>query len=76
VKQSNVEKEKVAKEIADKLGRTKGVSYAAIAMKASECGRPEIAIKVLLRHLKLHLSIRFLILCKVVIILGFALIVS
>lgn len=37
----------VAREIADKLGYTPGVSYSEIAIKAADYGRKQLAIKLL-----------------------------
>lgn len=42
-----MDKEQIAEEIADKLGYTPGVSYSEIAVKAADCGRKQLAIKVL-----------------------------
>ncbi|KAL1140171.1 hypothetical protein AAG570_000103 [Ranatra chinensis] len=47
VKQTSIGKDQIAREIADKLGRNEGVSYTAIAMKAADCGRTELAIKLI-----------------------------
>lgn len=46
VSQSHLEEETVAREIADKLGYTSGISYTEIASTASEYGRKKLAIKV------------------------------
>ncbi|VEN47400.1 unnamed protein product [Callosobruchus maculatus] len=47
VGQSQLEEETVAREIAEKLGHTSGISYSDIAATASECGRKKLAIKLL-----------------------------
>ncbi|CAH1401892.1 unnamed protein product [Nezara viridula] len=47
VKHSNRNKDQVAKEIAEKLGFNKGVSYTEIAKKAADCGKTELAIKII-----------------------------
>ncbi|CAG9822683.1 unnamed protein product [Phaedon cochleariae] len=47
VSQSNLEEELVAREIAEKLGVTPGISYSEIASTASEYGRKRLAIKLL-----------------------------
>jgi len=46
VKQTQLDREQVARDIADKLGYAPGVSYSEIAMKAADCGRMQLAIKV------------------------------
>ncbi|CAG2064743.1 unnamed protein product, partial [Timema podura] len=45
VKQTQLDREQVAREIADKLGYAPGVSYSEIAKKAADCGRTQLAIK-------------------------------
>ncbi|CAH1261291.1 unnamed protein product [Diabrotica balteata] len=47
VSQSHLEEETVAREIADKLGYSSGISYSEIASTASEYGRKKLAIKLL-----------------------------
>ena len=47
VQQTNVDDEQVARTIAHKLGDTPGVSYSEIANRAIECGRVELAIRLL-----------------------------
>lgn len=47
VKQSQLDREQVAREIAEKLGRSPGVSYTEIAKKAADFGRTQLAIKLL-----------------------------
>ncbi|RZC42147.1 vacuolar protein sorting-associated protein 16 -like protein, partial [Asbolus verrucosus] len=47
VSQSHLEEETVAREIADKLGYTPGISYSEIASTASQYGRKKLAIKLL-----------------------------
>lgn len=47
VSQSQLEEETVAREIAEKLGYTSGISYSEIASTASEYGRKKLAIKLL-----------------------------
>ncbi|CAH1775290.1 unnamed protein product [Owenia fusiformis] len=47
VQQTHVDDELVATAIANKLGDTPGVSYSEIANKAIECGRTELAIRLL-----------------------------
>lgn len=51
--QPHTEEEAVAREIADKLGYSSGVSYREIAEKASEFGKNKLAIKVSLGAPKL-----------------------
>ncbi|KAJ9598585.1 hypothetical protein L9F63_010714 [Diploptera punctata] len=47
VKQTQLDREQVARDIADKLGYAPGVSYSEIAMKAADCGRKQLAIKLM-----------------------------
>ncbi|KAJ8898107.1 hypothetical protein PR048_003467 [Dryococelus australis] len=47
VNQSHLDMEQVAKDIADKLGYAAGVSYSEIAKKAADCGRTQLAIKLI-----------------------------
>lgn len=47
VSQSHFEEETLAREIADKLGDTPGISYSEIASTASQNGRKTLAIKLL-----------------------------
>ncbi|XP_063994060.1 vacuolar protein sorting-associated protein 16 homolog [Diachasmimorpha longicaudata] len=47
VKQTVLDKEHIAEEIAAKLGYAPGVSYAEIAEKAADCGRKQLAIKLI-----------------------------
>ncbi|CAH1109343.1 unnamed protein product [Psylliodes chrysocephalus] len=47
VSQSHLEEETVAREIAEKLGYSSGISYSEIASTASEYGRKKLAIKLL-----------------------------
>ncbi|XP_069702504.1 vacuolar protein sorting-associated protein 16 homolog [Periplaneta americana] len=47
VKQTQLDREQVARDIADKLGYAPGVSYSDIAMKAADCGRMQLAIKLM-----------------------------
>ncbi|XP_044761312.1 vacuolar protein sorting-associated protein 16 homolog [Coccinella septempunctata] len=47
VNQSQMEEETVAREIAEKLGYTPGISYSEVAYAAAECGKKKIAIKLL-----------------------------
>ncbi|KAL3280278.1 hypothetical protein HHI36_017772 [Cryptolaemus montrouzieri] len=47
VSQPQLEEESVAREIADKLGYSPGISYSEVAHAAAECGRKKIAIKLL-----------------------------
>ncbi|XP_070168587.1 vacuolar protein sorting-associated protein 16 homolog [Polyergus mexicanus] len=47
VKQTQLDKEQIAEEIADKLGYAPGVSYSEIARKAADCGRKQLAIKLI-----------------------------
>jgi hypothetical protein len=47
VSQSHLEEETVAREIAEKLGYTPGISYSEIASTASQFGRRKLAIKLL-----------------------------
>lgn len=46
MKQTQLDKEQIAEEIADKLGYAPGVSYSEIAKRAADCGRKQLAIKV------------------------------
>lgn len=46
VSQSHLEEETVAREIADKLGYTPGISYSEIASTSAEFGRKKLAVKV------------------------------
>ena len=46
MRQTQLDREQVARDIADKLGYAPGVSYSDIAMKAADCGRKQLAIKV------------------------------
>ncbi|XP_012286642.1 vacuolar protein sorting-associated protein 16 homolog [Orussus abietinus] len=47
VKQTQLDKEQIAEEIADKLGYAPGVSYSEIAITAADCGRKQLAIKLI-----------------------------
>jgi len=47
VQQSNVSDDATAQSIRNKLKNARGVSYANIAEKAVECGRKDLAIKLL-----------------------------
>ncbi|XP_066993326.2 vacuolar protein sorting-associated protein 16 homolog isoform X1 [Anabrus simplex] len=47
VKQTQLDREQVAREIADKLGYAPGVSYSEIADKANNCGRKQLAVKLI-----------------------------
>ncbi|ELU17286.1 hypothetical protein CAPTEDRAFT_168734 [Capitella teleta] len=47
VQQTNIEDEQIARAISQKLGDTPGVSYSEIANRAIECGRTELAIRLL-----------------------------
>ncbi|TGZ37732.1 Uncharacterized protein DBV15_02980 [Temnothorax longispinosus] len=47
VKQTQLDKEQIAEEIADKLGYAPGVSYSEIAKRAADCGRKQLAIKLI-----------------------------
>lgn len=47
VKQTQLDKEQIAEEIADKLGYAPGVSYSEIAQRAADCGRKQLAIKLI-----------------------------
>jgi len=55
VKQTQLDKEQIAEEIADKLGYAPGVSYSEIAKRAADCGRKQLAIKVNLYEYIKHL---------------------
>ena len=46
MQQINVDDELIAREIAQKLGDTPGVSYSEIANKAIECGKTDLGIRV------------------------------
>lgn len=47
VQQANVDDEEIARAINSKLGETPGISYSEIASKAVDCGRTQLAIKLL-----------------------------
>ncbi|XP_078037953.1 vacuolar protein sorting 16 [Augochlora pura] len=47
VKQTQLDEEQIAEEIADKLGYAPGVSYSEIAEKAADSGRKQLAIKLI-----------------------------
>ncbi|CAL7934755.1 unnamed protein product [Xylocopa violacea] len=47
VKQTQLDKKQIAEEIADKLGYAPGVSYSEIAKRAADCGRKQLAIKLI-----------------------------
>lgn len=47
VKHSKYPIEQIARDIARKIGETKGVSYTEIAKKAADCGRRDLAIKII-----------------------------
>lgn len=47
VRQTQLDREQVARDIAEKLGYAPGVSYSEIAMKAVDCGRRQLAIKLM-----------------------------
>ncbi|KAK4881688.1 hypothetical protein RN001_005007 [Aquatica leii] len=47
VSQPQLEEESVAREIANKFGYTSGISYSDIASTAAQCGRKQLAIKLL-----------------------------
>lgn len=54
--QSQLEEETVAREIAEKLGYTSGISYSEIASTASEYGRKKLAIKVFMGYFICHFT--------------------
>ncbi|XP_023245681.1 vacuolar protein sorting-associated protein 16 homolog [Copidosoma floridanum] len=60
VKQTQLDKEQIAEEIADKLGYAPGVSYSEIAIKAADCGRKQLAIKLIDYEPKAHLQVPLL----------------
>lgn len=47
VRESHLDRETIAQEINDKIGQRPDVSYSEIAMKAADCGRTTLAIKVI-----------------------------
>nr|CAD7262014.1 unnamed protein product [Timema shepardi] len=57
VKQTQLDREQVARDIADKLGYAPGVSYSEIAKKAADCGRTQLAIKMTIRNYPLAQSL-------------------
>ncbi|XP_031845297.1 vacuolar protein sorting 16 [Nomia melanderi] len=59
VKQTQLDKE-VAEEIADKLGYAPGVSYSEIAKRAADCGRKQLAIKLIDYEPRAHLQVPLL----------------
>ncbi|OXU24054.1 hypothetical protein TSAR_010562, partial [Trichomalopsis sarcophagae] len=60
VKQTSLDKEQIAEEIADKLGYTPGVSYSDIAVRAADCGRKQLAIKLIDYEPKAQLQVPLL----------------
>ncbi|XP_074104817.1 vacuolar protein sorting 16 isoform X2 [Cotesia typhae] len=60
VKQTVLDKEQIAEEIAAKLGYARGVSYSEIAEKAADCGRKQLAIKLIDYEPKAHLQVPLL----------------
>ncbi|XP_076239321.1 vacuolar protein sorting 16 isoform X2 [Calliopsis andreniformis] len=60
VKQTQLDKEQIAEEIADKLGYAPGVSYSEIAKKAADCGRKQLAIKLIDYEPRAHLQVPLL----------------
>ncbi|XP_039291085.1 vacuolar protein sorting-associated protein 16 homolog [Nilaparvata lugens] len=47
VQQSQLDREEVASEISEKIKQNPGVSFSEIAMKAADCGKTQLAIKLL-----------------------------
>ncbi|XP_076673507.1 vacuolar protein sorting 16 [Andrena cerasifolii] len=60
VKQTQLDKEQIAEEIADKLGYAPGVSYSEIAKRATDCGRKQLAIKLIDYEPRAHLQVPLL----------------
>ncbi|XP_015182776.1 PREDICTED: vacuolar protein sorting-associated protein 16 homolog [Polistes dominula] len=60
VKQTRLDKEQIAEEIADKLGYAPGVSYSEIAKRAADCGRKQLAIKLIDYEPRAHLQVPLL----------------
>ncbi|KAK0096935.1 hypothetical protein PV326_003829 [Microctonus aethiopoides] len=60
VKQTVLDKEQIAEEIAAKLGYAPGVSYSEIAEKAADCGRKQLAIKLIDYEPRAHLQVPLL----------------
>ncbi|XP_014227020.1 vacuolar protein sorting-associated protein 16 homolog [Trichogramma pretiosum] len=60
VKQTQLDKEQIAEEIADKLGYTPGVSYSEIAVRAADYGRKQLAIKLIDYEPNAHLQVPLL----------------
>lgn len=52
VKQTFLDDEKIAQDIYNKLGHSPGIAYSEIANKAIECGRTQLAIKLLDHELR------------------------
>ena len=48
MQQTNKDDKDIAEAIAQKLGDTPGISYTEIASRALDCGRTQLAIKVML----------------------------
>ncbi|GAB1867828.1 Vacuolar protein sorting-associated protein 16 homolog [Camponotus japonicus] len=62
VKQTQLDKEQIAEEIADKLGYAPGVSYSEIARRAADCGRKQLAIKLIDYEPRAHQQVPLLLL--------------
>ncbi|XP_015590032.1 vacuolar protein sorting-associated protein 16 homolog [Cephus cinctus] len=60
VKQTVLDKEQIAEEIADKLGYAPGVSYSEIAMRAADYGRKQLAVKLIDYEPKAQLQVPLL----------------
>jgi hypothetical protein len=52
VKQTYLDDEQIARDISNKLGYAPGISYSEVANKAIECGRTQLAIKLLDHELR------------------------
>ena len=52
VRQTFLDDERIARDISNKLGHSPGISYSEIANKAIECGRTQLAIKLLDHELR------------------------
>lgn len=60
VKQTRLDKEQIAERIAEKLGYAPGLSYSEIAKRAADCGRKQLAIKLIDYEPRAHLQVPLL----------------
>ncbi|XP_075231443.1 vacuolar protein sorting 16 [Lycorma delicatula] len=61
VRESHLDRETIANEIANKIGERSDVSYSEIAMKAADCGRTQLAIKLLDHEQRASLQVPMLV---------------